>query len=735
MTAEPTLPTLRQLIQDHFNLEDLHTLCFDLEIDYEEWGYRLGKSALIVELIKHVRKHNRLEDLLDHLQQQRPTVTWPRQLMEANLGLEPGLPPLPPHFLPREKELAILRQKVLADPAALVAITGQSKAVEVQGMGGLGKSVLAAALAHDEAIRAAFPDGIYWLTVGQGPGQTEEQAEAFLLSRQVELAKLLGQEQVSFTNTKHGRSWLRQRLAGQSCLLILDDVWTAGQLKALAVLPAGSQSHLLLTTRDSRLARVAGAVEHQLEVLDKPEALHLLAKTAVGGAEEPAALPPEAEVIIEECGGLPLALAMVGGLIAEMVRQGQDGWQYALHRLRQADHWEIPRRSLDYPYSNLLVALDVSLIALTDDPQLSHLNPVERYLDLAVFGEDSAVPEAVLLRLWEEAGLAKPDGVKLVVALLNRSLIQRHRPDYLRLHDLQGDYVRRHGGDLTTRHERLLAAYAAQCSNGWATGPDDGYFFQHLAYHLQAAAREGELRRLLLTFAWLQGRLEATDVISLLHDYEWLGGPAGWDDSLRLAQEAILRSAHVLVEDKNQLAGQLLGRLSPFVADNETIATLLAESREWRGSVWLCPLHGNLTLVGEPLLRTFRGHTRQVYGVAVTPDGRLALSTSYDGMVKVWEIATAQELHTFLGHTDRVYEVAVLPAGRLALSWSVDGMVKVWEIATGREVHTLKGHRVSAIAVTPDGRLALFGYQDGAVKVWDISTLLNAVAATGRELH
>ena len=41
--------------------------------------------------------------------------------------------------------------------------------IGLQGVGGIGKSVLAAALARDREVCQAFPDGIYWLTIGQAP--------------------------------------------------------------------------------------------------------------------------------------------------------------------------------------------------------------------------------------------------------------------------------------------------------------------------------------------------------------------------------------------------------------------------------------------------------------------------------------------------------------------------------------------------------------------------------------
>lgn len=48
-------------------------------------------------------------------------------------------------------------------------MTGQAQKVGVQGMGGLGKTVLAAALARDNDVRRQFPDGIIWLKVGINP--------------------------------------------------------------------------------------------------------------------------------------------------------------------------------------------------------------------------------------------------------------------------------------------------------------------------------------------------------------------------------------------------------------------------------------------------------------------------------------------------------------------------------------------------------------------------------------
>ncbi|PXF54744.1 MAG: hypothetical protein C4B59_17725, partial [Candidatus Methanogaster sp.] len=58
-------------------------------------------------------------------------------------------------------------------------------------------------------------------------------------------------------------------------------------------------------------------------------------------------------------------------------------------------------------------------------------------------------------------------------------------------------------------------------------------------------------------FNWLQTKLEAIDVNSIIRDYDYLPD----DHNASLVQNAIQMSAHVLSRDKTQLSGQLLGRL------------------------------------------------------------------------------------------------------------------------------------------------------------------------------
>lgn len=392
----------------------------------------------------------------------------------AALGALYNVPELPPHFMPRPEALDRLRQLVLGEAEGPVVLTGRARRVGVHGMGGIGKTVLAAALARDQALRQAFPDGIYWLTLGREP---------ILTTLQSQLARSLGGAESHIDDPQGGRALLRELLAGRRCLLVLDDVWRAEHAAALEVVDLPGR--LLVTTRDAGLIASLGAVEQRLEVLDEESALALLAEWA-GQPRE--ALPAEARQVARECGMLPLALSMVGAT----VRGRPERWGRALARLQSADLDKIQQQFPHYAYPDLLRAIQVSVEELEPEAQA-------RYRELAVYPEDTPIPEASLRVYWAPAGLARYDVEDLVDLLVDRSLARREaaQDGALTLHDLQHDYLRWQAADLRGLHERLLAAYQQHCPEGWASGPDDGYYYQQLAYHLREAGRWEALAALL----------------------------------------------------------------------------------------------------------------------------------------------------------------------------------------------------------------------------------------------
>ena len=84
--------------------------------------------------------------------------------------------------------------------------------------------------------------------------------------------------------------------------------------------------------------------------------------------------------------------------------------------------------------------------------------------------------------------------------------------------------------------------------------------------------------------------------------------------------------------------------------------------------------------------------------MAVTPDGKRAVSASLDQTLKVWDLETGRALLTLEGHTAGVDGVAVTPDGKCAVSASVDKTLKVWDLDSGRALRTLEVHSDSVRA-------------------------------------
>jgi WD40 repeat protein len=127
---------------------------------------------------------------------------------------------------------------------------------------------------------------------------------------------------------------------------------------------------------------------------------------------------------------------------------------------------------------------------------------------------------------------------------------------------------------------------------------------------------------------------------------------------------------------------------------------------------------------GVTLRYTLRGHKGELNAVAVTPDGRSAISASADSTLKVWDLKSGQAVRTLEGHTDWVFSVAVTPEGHAVVSVSPDKTLKVWDLNTGIAVRTLEGHTgwVYGVAVTPDGQAAISGSRDCTLRVWDLKS-------------
>ena len=493
------------------------------------------------------------------------------------LGPMIGVLSLPPSYLPRIEDLKRVKELILADAVKPVVITSAKQITAVQGMGGMGKSILSTAFARTTETRRAFYDGVFWITVGLDPD---------LIGEMRLIGTKFGDDPANYSGKKEAEASLSKALSDKVCLVVLDDVWKVPHATPF-VNALGSRCRLLITTRNDDVVTSLGAQEHKIKVLSKPEALKLLANWC---EQEVDSLPPEAAGVADECGYLPLALSICGAMAKSGIV-----WSDILEALQVADlefnDFQLP----NYPNTNVMKALKVSVDFLSSEDS----EAVKRYRELAIFPEDESVPENAIATLWAHTGNLKKRNVgKLLTKMKDRSLLllDGEAPNRLiSLHDLQFDYLRATADDLTNLHNQLLEAYRKECDNKWIDGPEDGYFFEHLAYHMKEAWEKEELRKLLLSFEWMCTKLnkvriiqektgiEKPDVNSLLHDYDYLSD----DTEIGLVQDAIRLSFNALVKDKTQLTGQLLGRLLCFHENG--IQSLLSQAYECRDGIKLLP--------------------------------------------------------------------------------------------------------------------------------------------------
>jgi WD40 repeat protein len=117
--------------------------------------------------------------------------------------------------------------------------------------------------------------------------------------------------------------------------------------------------------------------------------------------------------------------------------------------------------------------------------------------------------------------------------------------------------------------------------------------------------------------------------------------------------------------------------------------------------------------------------------VAFTPDGQRLVTVGEEHTIKIWDVKTGELLHRLHGHSGDVIAVAVSPNGRWLASAGEDTTIVLWEAGNlahesliPERRHTLRGHTgmVMSLAFSPDGRRLVSGSRDGTARVWDMTS-------------
>jgi NB-ARC domain/TIR domain len=393
---------------------------------------------------------------------------------------------LPENFVLRAEAFDAVKQKLLADDDRALVVSA------IAGLGGLGKSVLAAALVLDIEVQARFEDGILWVTLGQNP----------------DLQNLLGdwirtldksRESYSATTLEAASSYLQRLLIEKRMLLVVDDAWNGAHVEHFRV--GGAECRVLVTTRE---AQIDGAEYHALDLMSEDEAIALVRQKLKRRWK----VEQEAEVkaFAKSLGYLPLALDLAANQVRDGLSWGELRREFederkavALDVLDSSEAWEHLDENQQRKYS-LQACFQLSLRRLKPEQ-------LRQFAWLGVLPEDVSLDGRMAVTLWN---LPKLKAKKALIDLLNRSFLTsgtealEGEPTY-RVHDLMHDTAR--GvieqdalGDsiqnLASAHGQLLERYR-QKHDRWDRLPNDSYIHRHLTWHLQQAEREDEIHALM----------------------------------------------------------------------------------------------------------------------------------------------------------------------------------------------------------------------------------------------
>ncbi|XP_058096961.1 disease resistance RPP13-like protein 4 [Magnolia sinica] len=291
---------------------------------------------------------------------------------------------------------------------------GPSMVIGIAGMGGIGKTTLAQKICHSESVKNSF-NHLVFVTVSQS-FKLNELLKKMLKKLDVEEESLGGNDVVELLES------LNRKLDAKY-LVVLDDVWETNEgmwwdsLKS--GLPRVEGSCVIVTTRNEEVAKSMGARIHYPQTLSNEDSWSFFSKVAfarTGGKCTNPDLEGLGKEIVARCGGLPLAIKVVGGMML--------GKSDSIHEWRRiSEHLkdELKISGKDEPV--------ISSLELSYEELPTHLKPC--LLCFAMFPEDFEIYVPDMVNWWIGEGFvwgrkgktAFEIGEECLSELFNRFLI------------------------------------------------------------------------------------------------------------------------------------------------------------------------------------------------------------------------------------------------------------------------------------------------------------------------
>jgi WD40 repeat protein len=655
----------RKEIEANLNLDDIIDLLIaqriiDEKSYFEVWGTQNTRLSYLIDFLlkdgKHCAKFINILGTISHVKlifdAIKSSIDGIRKVIVIG-----GFPEFSLNYVVRNSVANRIQEKALdLDPQICSTLV-------VHGLPGFGKSCLVNQVLQTKRFLEVSGSAMFWINLGEHSDTTTVinplwnlYLTAVKLTDQAPLSHR--PEDITVLQNEIKRLLLDERL--QKSYIILDDVKSSEVLKVFKL-----SCKLIVTTQDKNIAKDSEAVFIQVTTgFTKKESLELLRKSLE--TDNLSTKEKFAHKLHELCDGCPMLLNIIGSILKDSREEALSTdiiWDSLINEIIEDEY-------LRHPITTSVIHMIQKFVTCLS-PEVQKC-----FHSLAVFPKHVNIRPEILVKLWEKSYYAVR---KIMVELENKSLIvsffNKDLKTYIySIHSLVRTYlVEKAQVDIKSYHKKMIS----QCDEITNKSPDDpiaNYIFGYYGYHVKNAELYDKFDKY-FDLIFIENKIKRVGSADLLTDFDtykdfitkkkprlerkledYIKFVNSYSAHLHISPEtnivqfAFFNDNNCAYEEAKNIASnypdQLYFKLEPYSDRHKNFPILKTTS----AATSVCFLDPKEVLVGTSSgsievksfhqyhhkVRRFEGHTKDVFNIQLSPDGKTFLSISHDRTVKLW---------------------------------------------------------------------------------------------------